>query len=74
VRPEAVRNLARAIAEASRAIEAGRGIPAPRPYPELAQPGRAWIHAGRYWFRYALTRPPVILGVFYDAADIPGRI
>jgi hypothetical protein len=66
--------LSRAIGEASREIVAGRGVLAPRPYPSLEQPGRAWVHAGRYWFRYAKTIPPVVLGVFYDEADIPGRL
>jgi hypothetical protein len=55
-------------------MEAGRGVSAPRPYPALAELGRAWIYAGRYWFRYTTTTPPVVLSVFYDAADIPGRL
>ncbi len=49
------------------------GLPAPRPYPEVARAGRAWIKAGRYWVSYRTTKPLVILGVFYEAADIPGR-
>ena len=28
---------------------------------------------GRYWIAYSTTAPPVIVGVFYDTADIPGR-
>jgi hypothetical protein len=32
------------------------------------------MHFGRYWFSYTLARPPVILAVFYDAANIPGRL
>lgn len=50
------------------------GLRAPRPYPELRQAGRAWVQAGRYWFAYSTTKPPVIVGVFYDAANIPGRV
>ncbi len=51
-RLEASRNLTAAIRQAVRQIDAGKGWPAPRPYPELARPGRAWTHAGRYWFLY----------------------
>ena len=50
------------------------GLAAPRPYPELAAQGEAWIKAGRYWVAFSLTNPPVILAIFYDAADIPGRL
>jgi hypothetical protein len=47
---------------------------APRSYPEIARPGRLWIKSGRYWIAYSPNNPPVIVGVFYDTADIPGRI
>ena len=50
------------------------GLPAPRPYPALSKTGRAWIKIGRYWIAYSETEPPVIVGVFYDAADIPGQL
>lgn len=73
-RSEAARNLTKALRQAARQINAGKGLPAPRPYPELARPGRAWIHAGRYWIHYATTTPVVILAVFYDEADIPSRL
>jgi plasmid stabilization system protein ParE len=74
-RPEAVANLRRAVAAASQRIEAApnEGLPAPRPYPELVCAGRAWIKEGPYWFLYSV-RPLVILAVFYESADIPGRI
>lgn len=74
-RLEAAHNLAAALAEAEARIERdpAAGLPAPRPYPDLARPGRAWTKAGRYWIAYSTTQPPVILGVFYEAADIPGR-
>ena len=49
------------------------GLPAPRPYPQLSRPGRAWVHAGRDWIAHSI-RPPAIVAVFYDAADIPGRL
>lgn len=75
-RLEALRNLAAALNEAESRIERdpGAGLPAPRPYPVLSCAGRAWMKAGRYWIAYSLTSPPVILGVFFDAADIPRRI
>ena len=50
------------------------GLPAPRPYPALSKAGRAWIKVGRYWIAYNEAEPPVIIGVFYDAADIPARL
>lgn len=49
-------------------------MPAPRPYPQLARTGRAWIKEGRYWFSYTLEAPPVIAGVFFETANIPGRL
>jgi plasmid stabilization system protein ParE len=76
-RPEAGRNLIAAIDQAVAQIEQEpeQGLPAPRPYPALVRPGRAWTKVGRYWIAYSTAMPPpVILGVFYDAAGIPGRI
>jgi plasmid stabilization system protein ParE len=74
-RIEALCALAAALEEAEQRIESNpaAGLTAPRPYPELARSGRAWIKAGRYWVAYSTTEPPVILGVFCDSADIPGR-
>ena len=40
------------------------GLPALRPCPELAQPGRAWIKAGHYWIAYSLNSPPEVVAVF----------
>jgi hypothetical protein len=75
-RPEAVRGLTAALDEAERRIESNpaAGLAAPRPYPQLARPGVAWIKAGRYWVSYTTTPPPVIVGVFYETANIPGRL
>lgn len=75
-RIEALRNLAVTLTEAEAQIEqnTAAGLPAPRPYPELIRPGLAWMKAGRYWIAYSTARPPVILGVFYETADIPSRI
>jgi hypothetical protein len=50
------------------------GRPAPRPYPQLARTGRAWIRSGRYWIAYDTTSPPVIAGVFFETSNIPGRL
>ena len=75
-RIEAVIALDRALERAEQTIvlQPGAGLPAPRPYPQLERAGRAWTHIGRYWFGYTLDTPPVLLAVFYDAADIPGRL
>ena len=75
-RPEATSNLLAALSQAMKQIadDPNGGLGAPRPYPALAQPGRAWTKAGRYWFAYSLDTPPVITAVFYDAADIPRRL
>lgn len=75
-RDNAIRSLVRALSEAEARIErtSSAGLAAPRPYPQLARPGRAWIKAGRYWIVYTTTSPPVIAGVFYDAADLPSRV
>jgi hypothetical protein len=35
---------------------------------------RAWVKAGRYWFAYSTTQPPVIVAVSYETANIPGRL
>jgi plasmid stabilization system protein ParE len=74
-RPEAIRGLIVALEEASRRIEKnpGAGLATPRPYPHLARPDRLWVKAGRYWIAYEPTTP-VIVGVFYDTANIPGRL
>ena len=74
-RPEAARNLARALADAERRIEADpmAGRPAPPPYPGLARPGQAWIKAHAYWIRYAQQAPSTITAVLYDRANIPAR-
>ena len=74
-RPEAARALFAALAEAEQKIESNpsAGLPAPRPYPLVARKGQAWIKAGRYWVAYRTTRPPVIIAVFFETADIPRR-
>jgi hypothetical protein len=66
-------NAALIAAESSILRNPDAGLAAPRPYPQLVRPGRLWTKAGRYWIAYA-PDPVVILAVFYDSADIPGRI
>lgn len=75
-RPEAGRNLVTALDQAAAQIERSpsAGLQAPRPYPFLARLGRLWIKVGRYWIAYSTTDPPVILAIFHDAANIPGRL
>ena len=74
-RPYASRNLEAALRAAENRVENNpdAGMPAPRSYPMLAQPGQAWIKAGSYWVRYSTRPAPTITGVFYDRANIPGR-
>lgn len=72
-RPEALRNLSAALRAAPRMLAEGKSWAAPRPYPDLAAEGEAWVYAAPYWIAYSLTRPPVILAVFFDQADIPVR-
>jgi plasmid stabilization system protein ParE len=75
-RREAIRGLFAALESAERRIESNpsAGLVAPRPYPQVARKGRAWIKSGRYWVAYSVTRPPVIIALFYETADIPRRI
>jgi hypothetical protein len=75
VRRTSTENLAAALAEAETRIERNpdAGLRAPRPYPKLVRPGCAWLKAGRYWVAYTLTEPPLIVGVFFETADIPRR-
>jgi plasmid stabilization system protein ParE len=75
-RPEATAALNAALEAAERRIaeHSEAGLPAPRPYPGLARPGRAWIKVGRYWIAYRTKAPPLIVAVFYEMANIPGRL
>jgi plasmid stabilization system protein ParE len=75
-RPEAIRALLTAMSEAEGKIERApsAGLKAPQPYPQLQRTGRAWIKAGRHWFVHSTTHPPVILAVFFETANIPGRL
>ena len=75
-RTGAIRALQAALDAAERKIESNpaAGLAAPRPYPRLARPGRAWVKAGRYWVAYSTAHPPVIVAVFYETADIPRRL
>jgi hypothetical protein len=75
-RIEASYNLQRALRDAEARLERdpSAGLPAPRPYPDMARPGLSWIKMGRYWIAYSRTTPPVITGVFYDQSNIPRRV
>jgi hypothetical protein len=74
-RADAIQNLVAALALASDMIESDPdgGLPAPRPYPELAKRRRAWVKAGRYWVSYRPTTPTIITGIFFETANIPKR-
>ena len=75
-RDTAIRALDRALADSEAKIERApsAGLSAPRPYPQLARPGWAWIKSGRYWVAYRTERAPVIVAVFSETANIPGRV
>ena len=76
-RDGAIDNLNRAVREALNAIEADpqAGRPYPASYRALAQRGFSWVKVGRYWFAYTTRKGyPVVTNVFYEAANIPGRI
>ena len=74
-RPEAIVNMRAALVGARNMIERhpNDGKPFPSVYDELAQPGRSWIKSGRYWVAFSTIQPPVIVGFFYETADIPNR-
>jgi plasmid stabilization system protein ParE len=76
IRSGALRNFLAALQTAVDRIERtpDAGSPAPCPYPELTRSGRAWIKVGRYWIAYSTTKPPVVVGVFFETADIPNLI
>jgi hypothetical protein len=75
-RDAAIRALDRALADSEAKIERApdTGLPAPRSYPQLARPGLAWIKSGRYWVAYRTGPVPVIVAVFFETANIPGRL
>jgi len=75
-RVEALLALLAAIDEAICVIgnEPQAGLPFPRPYPHLGRKECFWIKSGRYWFAYRIAGEPVVIGVFYDQADIPTRL
>ena len=74
-RPQALRNLGHALAEASLVIlnASQLGLASPRPYPELANLDLLWLKRGRYWIAYDPIGP-IIAGVFFDTDDIPSRV
>jgi plasmid stabilization system protein ParE len=75
-RPEAARALRSALTSAWEKIitSPAAGLPAPRPYKELAQPGRLWLKSGRYWIAYR-TRPfRTVVAGFFETANIPRRV
>ena len=75
-RPEALRGLAAALETAWQAITTTprAGLAAPRPYPQLAQPGRFWLKSGRYWIAYRTQPTTGIVAVFFETANIPDRL
>jgi plasmid stabilization system protein ParE len=75
-RTEAIANLRAALAAAEKRIEAAPfgGLSAPRPYPVVKLKRRLWIKEGRYWIAYNPAPDPTIVAIFYESANIPGRL
>ena len=76
-RDVAIDHLVDSIERASARYLANRGqfYDAPRPYPTLLRQGWRWTKEGRYWIAFSPTKGgPVIRAIFYDAANIPGRL
>jgi hypothetical protein len=59
-------------AASQRMEQTGLSYDAPRLYPNRADLGFRWTKQGPYWI--AFTDGPIIAGIFYGAADIPGRV
>ncbi len=77
LRDEAIDNLVESLERACARYLAGQGLfyDAPRPYPSLLRPGWRWTKEGRYWVAFSkVTNGPVVRAVFYDSANIPGRL
>jgi plasmid stabilization system protein ParE len=76
LRSDALRNFLASLRAAVDQIERhpNEGKSAPRPYPDLIIPGRVWVKSGRYWVAYSTTKPPVIVGVFFETSDIPSLV
>ena len=77
-RPEAIINLALALQEAWEKITAdpaiGLAAPGPNKDHGIERPDIAWVQAKRYWIAYRTRAPLAIVAIFYDAANIPGRL
>ncbi len=76
-REAAAAKLIAAVERAAKMIEAASelSLPAPRPYPELADLGARWLHVGRYWFSFVPEAGGfVVTNVIFDTANIPVRI
>ena len=73
----AIDHLADSIDRASARYLANRGpfYDAPRPYPALLRRNWQWTKEGRYWIAFSPAKSgPVIRAIFYDSANIPGRL
>jgi len=76
-RDVAIDRLVDSIERASARYLANQGqfYDAPRPYPTLLRPGWRWTKEGRYWIAFGPAKDgPVIRAIFYEAANIPGRL
>lgn len=76
-RDSAAERLERSVADAlARADDPQtRWLPAPRPYPHIANGSLRWIKIHRYWIAYSVEDGEgVIRQVLDETANIPGRV
>ena len=76
-RDAAIDNLVDSVERSSARYLANRGLfyDAPRPYPTLLRPGWRWTKEGQYWIAFGPAKAgPVIHAIFYEAANMPGRL
>ena len=73
----AIDRLIDSVERASARYLANRGqfFDAPRPYPALLRRGWRWTKEGRYWIAFSSAKDGAIIrAIFYESAEIPGRL
>ncbi len=69
--------MSEAIARAGEKIEEQIGpfLSYPRPYPNIVVDNWKWLKEARYWIAFEpISDGYMITAIFYDAANIPGRL
>lgn len=76
-REQATARMTVAMASAVKQIEdqVGPFWQAPRPYPGATRRQWKWLKSHRYWIAFEpISEGYAITAIFYDAANIPGRL